>query len=91
MNYSKKKNDYLNIQAIVSWIFRAKFAVIGVRANIMEFIAAMAVLDFSNVQYIEIAFTHAKQRAILKDGVQWIKLIAINAVHAVCPNAFNQP
>lgn len=59
--------------------------------NIMESTVVMDAPVFSREAFIEIAFIRAKQRVNWKDVVQLIKLIEINAVHVVWPNAFNLP
>lgn len=56
--------SYFPTKAIVSWIFRARFAAIEALANIMAFTVAMDARDSSNAAFIVTAFIHAKQRVI---------------------------
>lgn len=84
-----KTSLYSHRKVIVFWIFRAKCAATEAAENTMASTVAMDARDFLSEAFIEIASTHAKQRAIWKDAAQLIKHIEINAVHVDCPNAFN--
>lgn len=60
------------------WIYHVKFAVINPVGNIMEFLAAMVVLDFSNVAFIKIGHTNVGHKAICVGDAPLIKYIEIN-------------
>lgn len=65
------------LQAEFSTMFHAKFVEITVRANIMEFMLVMDVLDFLNAQFDEIDNMFVNQNVMVY--VKLIKHIEINA------------